>query len=111
VRPAYGKWSFPGGGANPGETFRACAFREFQEETGIKLNQYKPIQIGILKIWLPFFRWETYLMTIARDLKQLTPVEFSELGWVPLDQLRDYLLCFGVRSAVKKFFKIRPKNP
>lgn len=33
--PAAGKWEFPGGGIEPGETPMAAAAREFQEETGL----------------------------------------------------------------------------
>jgi 8-oxo-dGTP pyrophosphatase MutT (NUDIX family) len=38
-----GKYSFPKGHINPFETVRACAFREFEEETGLNANYYSEI--------------------------------------------------------------------
>jgi len=35
----YSKWNFFKGKIENGETFKECALREFQEETGIKLNE------------------------------------------------------------------------
>jgi ADP-ribose pyrophosphatase YjhB (NUDIX family) len=35
VPPGIGRWGFPGGMQEPGETVHACAQRELKEETGI----------------------------------------------------------------------------
>ena len=32
------KWGFPGGGVEDGETFEAAAYRELEEETGVRLE-------------------------------------------------------------------------
>jgi 8-oxo-dGTP pyrophosphatase MutT (NUDIX family) len=103
VRPAYGKWSFPGGGLNTGETFWDCAQREFLEETGIQLGTLKPVPAGTLKINFPFFHWGTFLFTVSKKPDRTKPVEFSVLQWVPLERLQDYPLCFGVKRAIKRF--------
>ncbi|MBA5872847.1 MAG: NUDIX domain-containing protein [Nitrospira sp. CR2.1] len=36
--PDAGKWGFPGGKIEPGETLRAAAAREVKEETGVLVN-------------------------------------------------------------------------
>src|SRR2546423_9283328 len=36
--PYRGKWSFPGGSIEPGETSREAARREAREETGLKVE-------------------------------------------------------------------------
>ena len=36
-RKSDGMWALPGGFLDPGETFQACALREFKEEAGVDL--------------------------------------------------------------------------
>jgi len=37
-RPKYDDWSFPKGKANAGESDEACALREIEEETGLRVT-------------------------------------------------------------------------
>ncbi|WP_322796695.1 NUDIX hydrolase [Tepidiforma sp.] len=42
IAPAgYGRWTPPGGGMEPGETPRQTAIREFEEETGVRLERVR----------------------------------------------------------------------
>jgi ADP-ribose pyrophosphatase YjhB (NUDIX family) len=41
IQPGKGKWAFPGGFAEQGETIEAAARRELYEETGISAKQAK----------------------------------------------------------------------
>lgn len=43
-RKKDGMWALPGGFLNAGETFQACALREFKEETGVDLDALGLIQ-------------------------------------------------------------------
>ncbi|MFN0095990.1 MAG: NUDIX domain-containing protein [Dehalococcoidia bacterium] len=43
IRPpaGYGRWAIPGGGIDAGETPRDAALREFEEETGVRLERLR----------------------------------------------------------------------
>jgi len=42
-RPKYDDWSFPKGKLDPGETIKAAALREVEEETGLKCRIIRPL--------------------------------------------------------------------
>ena len=43
--PGIGRWGFPGGMQEPGETVHACAQRELEEETGIAADPVATLQV------------------------------------------------------------------
>jgi len=45
VPPGIGRWGFPGGMQEPGETVHACAQRELEEETGIAADPVATLQV------------------------------------------------------------------
>jgi len=42
---AAGMWVFPGGHCEPGETLEAAARREFEEETGYRCGELRPLAL------------------------------------------------------------------
>ena len=85
----YGKWAVPGGGKEKGESYLACAKREFFEETGCNLDAInaKPIGSWTLSL-LPFFKWTTFFYQIDLFTSRLKPDEFSALEWVPIEKVK-----------------------
>ncbi|MQY14994.1 Bifunctional NMN adenylyltransferase/Nudix hydrolase [Streptomyces sp. RB5] len=45
--PFEGRWALPGGHVDPGETSRAAAARELEEETGVRVVPEELRQIGV----------------------------------------------------------------
>ncbi|MDT0179547.1 (deoxy)nucleoside triphosphate pyrophosphohydrolase [Microbacterium sp. ARD31] len=81
-----GKWEFPGGKIEPGETARAALMREIKEELGVQLSVRRHFatsttQVDDLKIRLRCF---------LADFVDGEPVESADhdlLRWVPSEEL------------------------
>ena len=115
-KPQAGKWSIPGGGYELKDlTLFTAAKRELLEETGLDLgNDVKLVQKGetvYYHIKFPFFEWKTYMYEVPSDFPTPTKIrEFSEMKFIPLSELGNYKLAFGVKSEIKKFLKETAKN-
>jgi 8-oxo-dGTP diphosphatase len=105
--PYLGKWSYPGGSIEPGETSREAARREAFEETGVDVQVlevadvidsifppvgghpgYHYVIIDFLAVPKP---WSD--MSSMHDAQHPTPVaatDVSEARWVPLEELDAY---------------------
>lgn len=108
--PGKGKWSIPGGGYEERDKdLSETARREFREETGLSLDDIvvegsnKPV---ICNIVIPFiFRWRTLIFILKDDWKYDNRRfhEFSEVKQIPLSELNNYELAFGIKQEVRKF--------
>ena len=83
-----GKWEFPGGTLEAGETPQACLQREMQEELGIgvMVGQFAGESIyeyehGAIKLVAYQASWKSGQMVLH---------EHAELRWVSPDQLAEY---------------------
>lgn len=81
VKGVIGKWSFPKGRRNEGETIYEAAIREAREEAGIDLVGKKPYAIiKLLHGTYYYFRFETNYSNIILK-KPTTPEEVLEVCW------------------------------
>ena len=82
-----GRWEFPGGKVEPGETAAAALARELREELGVELLHARPL------IRFPY-RYPEFAMDFevfrARWRGRPRGREGQELRWAPLEELRDW---------------------
>ena len=87
--PFKGCWAFPGGFMNMDETAERCAFRELEEESGLKLTEAK--QIGCDSDGDRDPRGRTlsvsYLMLVKEELPVKWQYDAKQAKWWPLNEL------------------------
>ena len=82
---AAGRWEFPGGKVEPGETDAESLVREVEEELGVRITVDR---------WLPGEEpiGETYVLRVAlasMDDGEPTPTEHDAVRWLAADELDD----------------------
>lgn len=92
-----GKWSFPKGHCNPGETEFECAKRETYEETGITLSNYFQ-KILHLATGTYFLFSYTEKECIPNDIK-----EVMDTAWVSFDMLKSMNVNIDISTFIKKY--------
>lgn len=83
-----GKWEFPGGKIDPGETFDAALIREVDEETGLRVALRRVL--GAAEYELPDRKVAYLIMEGAADSEQvrLSP-EHDDFAWVQRSKLAE----------------------
>ena len=89
--PYGGKWGFPGGGAEKGETPEEAAIRETAEETGIKVL---PDDLVFLEKVVSPDKRDVHVFTCKNfegnvDAQKVYK-EHDGYEWVAMDKLKDY---------------------
>lgn len=92
-----GKWSFPKGHPNEGETGFEAAKRETMEETGLHLSPYFDRIIHLAT--------GTYYLVQTDEIRgQPTDVnEVSELRWIPLSKLKEFPVNLDVNTFLRQY--------
>jgi ADP-ribose pyrophosphatase YjhB (NUDIX family) len=101
VRGRYtGKWSFPKGHSNVGETSLECTMREVAEETGIDIlpEPTEYVQIGYGNYYV--FNLKKKLPLEARDTH-----EVMDTKWMTIEEMNDTALNADASQFVKKLTK------
>ena len=95
-----GKWEFPGGKLESGETLRACLRRELAEELGIQavigdeVTRYRFQYPGRQEIQLVFF-------TVVEYRGEPHYSQFAEVRWVPVGRMPSFDFLEGDVEFVK----------
>ncbi|MFH1445362.1 MAG: NUDIX hydrolase [Nanoarchaeota archaeon] len=111
IEPEKGKWCFPGGHLDPGETIQECIKREASEEVGveIELDEYDPFFVFEHQAGphdnLPehIHRAHCFMAKIKGDPKEVKiNNESSDSGWFTLEETKRVELTIYSKTAVNK---------
>lgn len=95
TKPAGGKWEFPGGKVEPGETPRAALVREIQEELAVEIVGLNELQTDVTRVGGTLIQLTCFAAQLAEtrpqrssdhDLLQwMEPRELLSLDWAEPD--------------------------
>ncbi|MFZ9660933.1 MAG: NUDIX hydrolase [Chitinophagaceae bacterium] len=93
-----GKWDFPKGKLDPGETIDQCAIREVQEECGLKIDRIvKPLNITYHvydefgKHILKETHWYIMKADSNQSISPQTEEDITDIQWVPMSSIQEKL--------------------
>jgi len=109
AEPALGKWSFPGGAVELGETVRDAAVREAKEECGLEVELVEDRPMDAYDILTMDesgrLRYHYVLLQFLAQPKEgaLKPTsDVTDTRWVPLEEVENYDLTESVRLFFRK---------
>ncbi|MFQ6077381.1 MAG: NUDIX hydrolase [Candidatus Bathyarchaeia archaeon] len=107
VNPGKGRWSIPGGLVELGEEVREAAKREVEEETGLRVEVDRLLEVfdrvGYDDDGRVRFHWfiiDFLAHPVGGDLR-LTP-EVMEARWVKIDEVDAYPVTEALKALVKR---------
>ena len=104
-----GKWEFPGGKIEQGETPQACLQRELREELGIVADVHDLFAVNTHDYADRKIELSAYTAGIRSG--DITLHEHSDARWVAIDQLRQFDMCDADWPFVEKLQAHTPGIP
>ncbi|MCW4016657.1 MAG: NUDIX hydrolase [Candidatus Bathyarchaeota archaeon] len=109
AEPSLGKWSFPGGAVELGETVRDAVVRETLEECGLDVELVEDVPIDAYDILTKdeagclSYHYVLLQFLVRPKNGILKPSsDVTDARWVPLQEVEKYDLAESVRSFFKK---------
>ena len=106
IPEAHGKWEFPGGGIEFGETGEEAVMRECREEMGCEVIVERFIPI----FWTSMWKKENgekfqafvvcYQCRIATGMPRPSNQEVSQIGWFTKDEIRQMETLPGTHAVI-----------
>jgi len=110
--PFKGCWALPGGFMNMDETTEQCAFRELEEETGLKIGEVHQIGAYSRVDRDPRGRTITvaYLAVVDAPIAVKGQDDAAKAQWFPLSALPELAFDHAdiMRDAIKKYKEVIP---
>lgn len=103
VKGFTGKWSFPKGHREKGESAIECAKRELYEETGIKINDFENKKA----IFISLYYYYTHELSEELDVIPIDTTEILDVKWLSLDEIK---LIEKNRDVNAYFYKLEQKT-
>ena len=106
--PSHGRWSFPGGSIEPGETAWEAARREAREETGLELRVLDVVEVYDAIFPSPdgergfHYVVADYLAVPTDDREPQPLTDVSEARWVPLSEVEAYEITDAMRQVLAR---------
>ena len=85
----YGKWSFPAGHLEDGETIFDGAIREIHEETGCKVKLTKLLPIINRKLNNEMFIMIIFAAELLEEKIKFEPKEILEVKWIKKEEIEN----------------------
>lgn len=115
--PGKGKWDFIGGFLNNGEDPLDGAVREFEEETGYKLDSKDLILVDLVKVSPYIFQGDqmqninlTYYINFPEKLTLIPNDDVDELKWVGINDPIDHAFEYQIDVLKHLDLTLNPKE-